>query len=114
MRHSDLGSVAALATHGRLPGHPAPWFWDGQEHVDPAKKPRPGHALAEPHDHLAYEYARQGRDWESELRQRAKEVALLNELGLAQAAPQAATTTQVPSDKDEQDQEDQVTQEEGV
>ena len=37
---------------------------------------------------LAHEYARQGRDWESELRQRAKEVALMEELGLAPAAVQ--------------------------
>ncbi|MEN6449444.1 MAG: hypothetical protein ABFC96_03050 [Thermoguttaceae bacterium] len=29
---------------------------------------------------LAYEYAQQGRDWESEIRQRAKEVALMNKL----------------------------------
>ena len=34
---------------------------------------------------LAYEFARQGRDWESELRQRAKEVALMNKLGLSLA-----------------------------
>ncbi len=30
----------------------------------------------------AAEYARQGKDWETELRQRAKEVALMKELGL--------------------------------
>ena len=40
---------------------------------------------------LAYEYARQGRDWESEFRQRAKENNLMRELGLsvAQADPAA-------------------------
>jgi hypothetical protein len=38
---------------------------------------------------LAYEYAQQGRDWESELRQRAKEVALMNELGLPVLEPAA-------------------------
>ena len=31
---------------------------------------------------LATEYAKQGRDWEVELRQRAREVSLMNELGL--------------------------------
>jgi len=31
---------------------------------------------------LAVEYARQGKDWETELRQRAKEVTLMKELGL--------------------------------
>jgi hypothetical protein len=52
---------------------------------------------------LATEYARQGKDWETELRQRAKEIALMKELGLslAQAAPQAP-----PADNaDKQDQE---------
>ena len=31
---------------------------------------------------LANEYAKQGRDWEAELQQRAKELKLMNELGL--------------------------------
>ena len=39
---------------------------------------------------LAHEYARQGRDWEAELRQRAKETALMRELGLTAAAGSAA------------------------
>ena len=34
---------------------------------------------------LANEYARQGRDWEAELRQRAKERQLMEELGLSSA-----------------------------
>jgi len=34
---------------------------------------------------LAAEYARRGKDWETELRQRAKEVTLTNELGLPNA-----------------------------
>ncbi len=32
---------------------------------------------------LAHEFARQGRDWEAELNQRAKEVALMRQLGLS-------------------------------
>ena len=59
------------------------WFWDGQEHVDPAKE---ANALKTRLNcdatTLAYEYARMGRDWEAELRQRAKEKALMKELGL--------------------------------
>ena len=31
---------------------------------------------------LAHEYARQGKDWEAELRQRAREKTLMKELGL--------------------------------
>jgi len=59
------------------------WFFDGQSHVDPAKEARAQSVrLASNTTTLAYEYARQGRDWEAELRQRAKENALMKKLGL--------------------------------
>ena len=72
------------------------WFWDGQEHVDPAKEANAQATRLSNHTTtLAYEYARQGRDWESELRQRAKEVALMNQLGLpAQAQPTKVSGTE--------------------
>ncbi|MCL4742272.1 MAG: phage portal protein [Phycisphaerales bacterium] len=69
---------------------PHQWFWDGHEHVDPAKEASAqATRLASHTTTLATEYARQGRDWESELRQRAKETALMAELGLTveQAIP---------------------------
>lgn len=59
------------------------WFWPGQEHVDPVKE-----AVAQKHrlqsltTTLATEYARQGRDWERELEQRAREEKKMKELGL--------------------------------
>jgi capsid protein len=78
------------------------WFWDGQEHVDPAKEATAqATRLQSNTTTLAYEFARQGRDWESELRQRAKEVKLMNELGLT-VTPPATTPAQEP-DNDEQD-----------
>jgi lambda family phage portal protein len=78
------------------------WFWDGQEHVDPAKEASAqATRLQSNTTTLAYEFARQGRDWESELRQRAKEVKLMNELGLTIAPP--ATTQPVQEPSDEQD-----------
>ena len=62
---------------------PHQWFWDGHEHVDPAKEATAqATRLANHTTTLANEYAKQGRDWEAELRQRAKEVALMEELGL--------------------------------
>ncbi len=72
------------------------WFWDGMEHVDPAKEANAQSTRLTSHTTtLAYEYARQGRDWESELRQRAKEIALMEQLGLstAQSQPTAAPVT---------------------
>ncbi len=62
---------------------PHQWFWDGQEHVDPAKEATAQATRLKNHaTTLAHEYARQGRDWEDALRQRAKELALMRKLGL--------------------------------
>ncbi len=72
------------------------WFWDGHEHVDPAKEANAQKIrLASHTTTLANEYARQGRDWEAELKQRAKELALMRELGLPiQSDGSAVTETQ--------------------
>lgn len=81
-------SMRTLAS-SPLPEHA--WFWDGVEHVDPAKEANAqATRLANHTTTLAAEFARQGRDWEQELRQRAKELSLMNELGLSPATPQAA------------------------
>ena len=67
-----------------LPEHSHQWFWDGHEHVDPQKEANAqSQRLASNTTTLADEYARKGQDWETALRQRAKEVALMNELGLS-------------------------------
>jgi len=59
------------------------WFYDGTEHVDPLKEANAQAKRLESHTTtLAIEYARQGRDWETELQQRAKEVSLMKQLGL--------------------------------
>ena len=59
------------------------WFWDGHEHVDPAKEANAqATRLANNTTTLADEYAKRGQDWESQLRQRARELALMRELGL--------------------------------
>jgi lambda family phage portal protein len=81
------------------------WFWDGNEHVDPAKE---ANAQATRLKHrtttLADEYAKRGQDWETQLRQIAKEQALLTELGL--------TTENVQETKsaDEVDEDEQAPQ----
>jgi capsid protein len=84
---------------------PHQWFWDGQEHVDPAKEAAAqATRLASHTTTLAYEYARQGRDWEEALRQRAKELVLMRELGL-----NAAQTVPGPASEDEDDEEEEAT-----
>jgi len=78
---------------------PHQWFWDGFEHVDPAKEANAqATRLASNTTTLAYEFARQGLDWEEALRQRARELALMRELGIGVDSIQPATT-----DEDEYD-----------
>ncbi|MBA3707369.1 MAG: phage portal protein [Planctomycetes bacterium] len=59
------------------------WFWDGHEHVDPAKEANAqATRLASHTTTLADEYARKGQDWEIQLNQRARELTLMRQLGL--------------------------------
>jgi lambda family phage portal protein len=59
------------------------WTWDGREHVDPLKEANAAESRLRTHTTtLAAEYARQGKSWEVELRQRAAEIALMKELDL--------------------------------
>jgi lambda family phage portal protein len=83
---------------------PHTWFWDGVEHVDPAKEATAqATRLANHTTTLAAEFARQGRDWEDELRQRAKELALMAELGLPLTT--AAQQESAPRRNEEQETE---------
>jgi len=93
-----LPEFAFLRTASPVPHQ---WFFDGTEHVDPAKEANAqATRLANNTTTLAAEYARQGKDWETELHQRAKERTLMRELGLAETA---ATPT---SDTDEEEEPD--------
>jgi lambda family phage portal protein len=59
------------------------WVWDGKDHVDPAKEANAAETRLRTHTTtLSAEYARQGKRWDVELRQRAAEIALQKELGL--------------------------------
>jgi len=86
------------------------WFWDGNEHVDPAKEANAqATRLSSRTTSLAREYAKQGLDWEAELRQIAKERAFMRELGIEDAAPGSAPQRElvkVTDDHDDDDEED--------
>jgi lambda family phage portal protein len=87
---ADLGPIITLEHT---------WFWDGQEHVDPAKEANAqATRLANNTTTLANEYARQGKDWEDALRQRAKELALMSELGLSLPNASPAAPTPIPEE----------------
>ena len=75
------------------------WMWDGQEHVDPLKEANAqAKRLENGTTTLASEYAKQGKDWETELRQRARELALIEELGLSMHEADAATVKDEDND----------------
>jgi hypothetical protein len=60
------------------------WVWDGREGVDPNKEANATETkLATLTTSLAAEYARQGKQWDVELRQIAAERQLMAELGLS-------------------------------
>lgn len=84
------------------------WFWDGHEHVDPAKEANAQATRLTNHTTtLADEYARRGQDWETQIRQRAKELQLLQELGLtaADALPPDEETDVENEDETERENE---------
>ena len=71
---------------------PSPaWYWDGFEHVDPLKEANAqATRLGSLTTSLQSEYARQGKDWRTELEQIATEREELAKLGLAIATPESA------------------------
>ena len=112
-----LAELLAIGEFAFLRGQAIPqhqWFWDGVEHVDPAKEASAqATRLASHTTTLAAEYARQGKDWETELRQRAKERQLMDELGLSsqEVAPKPDESkqpddTEVDPSDDEDKQQD--------
>ena len=100
---SILRTVRSMPT---LSGRSLPlqkgWFFDGTEHVDPAKEANAQATRLTSHTTtLAAEYARQGKDWETELRQRAKETKLMNQLGLTTSESQPAQPNSSSSNSQE-------------
>lgn len=89
------------------------WFWDGREHVDPQKEAGAQQTrLSSNTTTLAREYAAQGLDWEDQLRQRARELELMRELGIPLpqtpgAAPAADPAAGPLADDDEEDDEEE-------
>lgn len=66
-----------------IPAERHTWFWDGFPHVDPGKEATAQEKrLANNTTTLAAECAKDGRDYMSVLRQRAKELKLMREWGI--------------------------------
>ena len=87
---------------GPIADWPHQWFWDGHEHVDPAKEANAqATRLANHTTTLADEYARRGLDWESQLRQRAAELSLMRELELTSESAALGDDTEESVDEEE-------------
>lgn len=88
----------------------ANWRWPAPGSVDRQKEANGQAAeLANHTTTLQAEYAKKGLDWEAELRQRAREISLVKELGLSvPSAPQSSPSnqTQDQASEDEQSAED--------
>jgi len=66
------------------------WFWDGNEHVDPTKEASAQQTrLATGITSLSIECAREGRDWQEVMIQRAAEQEFAKQIGLGAAPPVA-------------------------
>ena len=79
------------------------WNFDGQKFaINPAQEASAIETnLRTNSTTLAIEYAKQGRDWETEIRQRAKEKALVRELGMTE---EEAAPVPVATDDDDEPQ----------
>jgi len=79
------------------------WFWTNRPHVDPSKEANAQETrLRNNSTTLAHEYALMGKDWEQELRQRAREIALERELGI-EATKQTRNPARNRADNSEED-----------
>lgn len=96
---------------------PYQWIWDGFEHVDPSKEANALVTLmGQNAATLADWYASRGKDWEEQVRQRAKEKTLLDELGLSTAQamgmPAAGFGRPAPDELEDDDGGEEVDQDE--
>ncbi len=106
----------ATLVNGLIPSGTGPasewnwsWVWDGNEHIDPQSEASAQATRLESNTTtLAAEYAKLGLDWESELEQRARELARMRELGIMPGAaqPQDAQTQNETEDQPQEDSQD--------
>ena len=95
-------SRGAFRDVGAVPQHE--WFWDGLLHVDPKKEADATnvrlHNLTTTH---ASEFAKQGKDWEDEFEQIAREKEKMEELGITLEDVSQANEIDEEEEEDEQD-----------
>jgi lambda family phage portal protein len=84
------------------------WIFDGWEHVDPAKEANAQKTrLNSLTTTLAEEYAKKGKDWETQLEQIANERKKIQQLGITVEDVSNKAIPQIDDDKDENEDEDE-------
>ena len=87
----------------RTPRHT--WFWDGFVHVDPTKEATAQQIRLENNTTtLAAECAKDGRDYMTVLRQRAKEISMMRELGIPIAGENATNQEKTQQQEKNEDE----------
>ena len=87
----------------RTPRHT--WFWDGFVHVDPTKEATAQQIRLENNTTtLAAECAKDGRDYMTVLRQRAKEIRMMRELGIPIAGENATNQEKTQQQEKNEDE----------
>lgn len=82
----EAAMVPGLLPAGVTAETPHAWYWPGSESIDPLKEAKADtERLANGTTTLAELLAEYGQDWEAFLRQRARELELMRELGIAPA-----------------------------
>lgn len=111
LREASLNlGMRSLTPYG---DHDHMWFWDGQSHVDPQKEATATTIRLENcTTSLATEFAKQGKDWETELRQIAIERDLMRELGITEieVAPEEPANEDAPEKKQKDEAKASATQ----
>lgn len=86
---------------------PHQWNWPGHEHVDPKKEADAQKVRLESNTTtLAAEYAKQGKDWQRELKQIAREQQEMADLGLTDDESRSASTAPELDDDDDNSRDD--------
>lgn len=88
---------------------PHVWYWSGAEQIDPIKESKADtEALNNGTATLASILGERGIDWEQHLRQRAREIALMRELGLPIPEPKNSASTQQDEDMEDPEREEDM------
>jgi lambda family phage portal protein len=88
------------------------WVWDGSEHIDPQAEASAQQTRLDANTTtLAAEYAKLGKDWETELEQRGREIKKMQELGLIPSQAAAPTPAAEPVEQGTEDYEEEEDEE---